>query len=221
MFRQLLQFLNRLPLSFVYLAHAIPIYISDIRISNYLRKIVSLRILCNLLLRGEETRLSVKLWKNQKKPMSWKWKLTGYTVRAMKFSNHLPLNELRKDSQRFQQLLEQNTGQSDLALQKLLGPITFEPTYPDIGKPYYVAQTSLNALAIVVPLTEFGNTNNGANSYLWWTWSQRIRTLSALPFEVEIFSCIKTTALSDNRRESNTTQGARTKPTYDCYTTQR
>ena len=35
--------------------------------------------------------------------------------------------------------LEQKIGQTAIALRKLLGSIKFEPTYPDIGKPHYVA----------------------------------------------------------------------------------
>ena len=83
-----------------------------------------------------------------------------------------PIEWVKQRLSQIQQLLEQNTGQSALALRKLLGPIKFEPTYPDIGKPYYVAQTSLNALAIVAPLADLGNADNGADSYLWWRWRE-------------------------------------------------
>ncbi len=46
-------------------------------------------------------------------------------------------------------LLQQNTAQSALTLREVLRPITFEPQYPDIGKPYYIAHSSLDALAIM------------------------------------------------------------------------
>ena len=46
-------------------------------------------------------------------------------------------------------LLEQNTAQSALVLREVLGHITLEAKYRDIGKPYYIAHSSLDALAIM------------------------------------------------------------------------
>ena len=48
----------------------------------------------------------------------------------------------------FSDLLERNTSESAIALRKLLGPMTLKAQYPESGKPYYVAHTSINALAI-------------------------------------------------------------------------
>ena len=43
--------------------------------------------------------------------------------------------------------------ESALALHKLLSPIKLEAQYPDQGKPYYVAHSSVNALALTEPLS--------------------------------------------------------------------
>ena len=47
----------------------------------------------------------------------------------------------------FRELLEVNTNDSALVLHNLLGPVKLKAKYPDIGKPYYLAYTSINALA--------------------------------------------------------------------------
>ena len=122
-------------------------------------------------MRGEETRLLVKLYRTtENKAKVLEMEIDGLRRSCNKVFQSPPIEWVQERLSQIQQLLEQNTGQSALALRKLLGSIKFEPTYPDIGKPYYVVKTSLNALAIVAPLTEFGNADNGADSYLWWRW---------------------------------------------------
>ena len=51
----------------------------------------------------------------------------------------------------FRELLEVNSNDSALVLHNKLGPVKLEAKYPDIGKPYYLAYTSINALAITEP----------------------------------------------------------------------
>ena len=84
-------------------------------------------------------------------------------------------------------LLEQNTTQSALVLREILGPVTFEPTYPDIGKPYYIARSSLNTLVIINQPACVKNEDNGSHQLRWWARSQRIRTFAELPFSARIF----------------------------------
>ncbi len=79
--------------------------------------------------------------------------------------------------------------QSAMALRNLLGPITFEPIYPDIGKLYYVVNTGINALKITAPLTDLVSSDNGADSFLWWSQAGSNRRplqchCSALPTEL-------------------------------------
>ena len=86
-------------------------------------------------------------------------------------------------ARRFRNYWKQNAGQSAIALRYLFGQITFKPTYPHIGKLYYVVNTGISALAITTPLTNLTSADNGADSYLWWTWSQCVRTTLLLPFQ--------------------------------------
>ena len=86
-------------------------------------------------------------------------------------------------ARRFRNYWKQNAGQSAIALRYLFGQITFKPTYPHIGKLYYVVNTGISALAITTPLTNLTSADNGADSYLWWRWRElnpRPRALCAL-----------------------------------------
>ena len=119
--------------------------------------------------RGNQT-IGKALQESENKAKILEMEIDGLRRSCNKVFQSPPIEWVQERLSQIQQLLEQNTGQSALALRKLLGSIKFEPTYPDIGKPYYVVKTSLNALAIVAPLTDLGNTDNGADSYLWWRW---------------------------------------------------
>ena len=88
-----------------------------------------------------------------------------------------PIEWIENRLSKFNELLEINTGESAIALRKLLGPMILEAQYPDVGKPYYVAHSSINALAIAEPLPSTKNLDNCSISFQWWARSQRIRTL--------------------------------------------
>ena len=79
-----------------------------------------------------------------------------------------PIDWIEKRLSEFSELLELNTGESALALRKLLGPMKLEAQYPDQGKPYYVAHSSVNALALTEPLSGEKFLDNGSNSFRWW-----------------------------------------------------
>ena len=83
-------------------------------------------------------------------------------------------------------LLEQNTTQSALVLREVLGPITLEAQYPDIGKPYYIAHSSLDALAIMNTPSKQEEWDKGSSVLRWWARQGRIRTLSNLDLRVDI-----------------------------------
>ncbi len=65
-------------------------------------------------------------------------------------------------------LLQHNTGEPALVLRTLLGPMALEPQLPESGKPYYVAHSSINALAIAEPLPGRKDLDNGATTFQWW-----------------------------------------------------
>jgi len=64
-----------------------------------------------------------------------------------------PIGWIEKKLSEFSELLELNTGKSALALCKLLGLMKLEAQFLDQGKSYYVAHSSVNALALIEPLT--------------------------------------------------------------------
>ena len=50
-----------------------------------------------------------------------------------------------------QEVLERRTEQSALLLRDVLGTIRLEPKRDDVGRPYYLAQTSLDCIALLEP----------------------------------------------------------------------
>jgi hypothetical protein len=69
-------------------------------------------------------------------------------------------------------------------LRKLLGPITLVPKKVDIGRPYCVAKTSLDALVLLEKPPSEDSSDSGSNSYVWWRRTQRIRTASGVSLEI-------------------------------------
>lgn len=67
-----------------------------------------------------------------------------------------------------------------MQLRSYLGTVTLTPTVPDIGKPYYQAHSKIKTFALLE------NSDLGSNSLQWWTWWEPIRTISEVPFEVQI-----------------------------------
>lgn len=56
---------------------------------------------------------------------------------------------------KLQEILEHRTARSAILLRELLGPIRLEPIPVNIGRPYYWAVTSIDALALIeAPLGE-------------------------------------------------------------------
>ena len=53
-----------------------------------------------------------------------------------------------------QSVLERKTEQAALLLRRILGPIVLEPVQPEVGRPYYRARSSLDALALLEPDSE-------------------------------------------------------------------
>jgi hypothetical protein len=65
-----------------------------------------------------------------------------------------------------QDVLEQRTGRPAQALRNILGPIRLEPVMPDIGRPFYRAVTSIDALALTE--TPPAGAEGGSNSLRRW-----------------------------------------------------
>jgi len=96
-----------------------------------------------------------------------------------------PLEWIEERVESLQEVLERRTERSALILRKLLGKIRLEPTRPDIGKPYYIARTSLDALALLDDPSEGVVSEGGSNSLRWW----RRRELNPRPKVVRRSDC--------------------------------
>ena len=98
-----------------------------------------------------------------------------------------PIEWISERVNQLSNLLEQNTTQSALVLREVLGPITLEAKYPDIGKPYYIAHSSLDALAIMNTPSKQKEWEKGSSVLRWWARSQYRRTFCQLPFQITIY----------------------------------
>jgi len=68
-------------------------------------------------------------------------------------------------------------------LREVLGPITLRPVAPEVGRPYYQAETSVRVLNLLQ------DPDDGSNSLRKWTRSQPIRTAAELTLR---FSLLET-----------------------------
>jgi site-specific DNA recombinase len=80
-----------------------------------------------------------------------------------------PVEWIEQRLEQIGEVLGRRTGRSAMALRRLLGKIRLVPTQGDIGRPYYVAQTSIDALAILEVPDEKNRRAGGSNSLRWWS----------------------------------------------------
>ena len=67
-------------------------------------------------------------------------------------------------------LLQKNFSQSGEALRQFLGPITLKGVYPDIGKPYFVAKSSIDTITLLAIAPSEKDTDGGSTTLRWWRW---------------------------------------------------
>ena len=79
-----------------------------------------------------------------------------------------PVEWIRERMTKLQTILEHRTPRSALLLRELLGPIRLKPTSPDIGRPYYRALTSIDALALMETPPEGGPAEGGSKPLRKW-----------------------------------------------------
>ena len=92
-----------------------------------------------------------------------------------------PLEWIADAIRHIKEILEMQTEQSALLLRKLLGQISLKPVYPKTGKPYLVAMSNLQPLALLEdkrpqkgPLSTESDSglDTGSNSFHWWRWRE-------------------------------------------------
>jgi site-specific DNA recombinase len=96
----------------------------------------------------------------------------GDEVRALRRSREKifrppPIEWIKDRLNNIQQVLEQRTARSAQMLRGLLGPIRLELQTPDIGRPFYRAVTTLDALALIEEPPPAG-AEGGSNSLQRW-----------------------------------------------------
>jgi len=77
---------------------------------------------------------------------------------------------------KLQEVLERETPRSALMLRRILGPIRLVPVTPQVGKPYYQSETTLQVLDLLEA------PEGGSNWSRWWRWrvsNPRPETLSS------------------------------------------
>ena len=94
--------------------------------------------------------------------------LAGLQRSRDKVSQAPPAEWIEERLTGLREVFERNTERAALALRKLLGPIELEPLKPDVGKPYYVARTTLDTLALTEPPSGPQNPEGGSTSLYWW-----------------------------------------------------
>ena len=117
---------------------------------------------------------------------SLKEELRGLRRSREKVFQTPPMEWIEERLRGLKEVLERRTPQSALLLRELLGPIRLEPIRGDIGRPYYLARTSINTLALLKMPPRRGGSDDSSNSLRWWTRTQRIRTVAHVPLEVAL-----------------------------------
>ena len=134
--------------------------------------------------RGNQA-LGKALQETERKVEALQKELNGLHLSRDKTVQASPIEWIKAGLALLGDVLEQNTAQSAQALRHVLGPKKGEPTYPEIGKPNYVAHGSIIALAIIEPMLNSKSMDNGSNLCQWWARKERIRTFAEIPFQID------------------------------------
>ncbi len=138
--------------------------------------------------RGSQA-LAKALTETERKVEALREELGGLRRSGEKVFQAPPAEWIEERMEHLRDVLERRTGRSAIVLRGLLGKIRLEPTQGDIGRPYYVAKTSIDALAVLEPPNEENRRDGGSNSSRWWSRSGSNRRplechSSALPTEL-------------------------------------
>jgi len=117
--------------------------------------------------RGSQA-LAKALVETERRVEALREELDGLRRSSEKIFQAPPVEWIEERLTQLKDLLERRTVQSALILRRLLGQIRLEPTRGDIGRPYYLARTTLNSLVLMEPFTEPYGSETGSNSLHWW-----------------------------------------------------
>ena len=92
-----------------------------------------------------------------------------------------PIRWIEAKLENLKALLEKNLVKSNAVLRELLGPVTLQAVYPDIAKPYYMAQSSIDTMALIEMPSSKDGTEDGSTTLRWWIKKETIYGYAWLP----------------------------------------
>ena len=153
----------------------------DRRLTNFIEFIAEGR---------KSTALSKALEETEKRVNTLQAELNGLRNARDKLFEAPPIEWIEAKLENTKALLEKNFTKSSEALRQLLGPMTLKAVYPDIGKPYFIAHSSINTTVLLENPPSGIDAEGGSTTLRWWTWSQRVRTVSKPTIEVHILDTL-------------------------------
>ena len=118
--------------------------------------------------RGSQA-LAKALVETERRAEALREELAGLRRSGEKVFQAPPVEWVEARLEQLGEILGRRTGPSANVLRKLLGQIRLMPTRGDIGRPYYVAKTSINALEILDAPEAKNRRDGGSNSLHWWS----------------------------------------------------
>ena len=112
---------------------------------------------------GKGTRgLGEALAAAEQKVSTLRRQLKAYEASAQAIFTAPPVEWIAERLRSFRRVLESEPSQSALVLRQVLEPIKLFPMVPDVGRPYYQAETALQVLDLI------GDPEDGSNWLHWW-----------------------------------------------------
>ncbi len=112
--------------------------------------------------------LGQALAETERKVSSLREEVDGLRCSRDKVFRAPPIEWINERVSQLQELLETRTARSALILRDLLGPIRLQPVPVDVGRPYYRAVTSIDALVLTETPPAGGPAEGGSNSLRKW-----------------------------------------------------
>lgn len=119
---------------------------------------------------GRKSNASSKaLEETEKRVTALQTELDGLRNAKDRFFETPPIEWIEAKLESAKTLLQRNFAQSSEALRQFLGPITLKAVYPDIGKPYFIAQSSIDTIALFEQTPSETDAEGGSTTLRWWT----------------------------------------------------
>ncbi len=129
--------------------------------------------------RGSQA-LAKALVETERRVEALREELDGLRRSGAKVFQTPPVEWIEERLENLGEVLEQRTGPSALVLRKLLGQIQLVPTQGDIGRPYYVAKTSIDVLAVLDSGAKKNRRTGGEFEFFLFGGAERDRTVDFL-----------------------------------------